>query len=66
MKNVLIQLPCIEGYIMRPDDQLATGFADLNPFHDVEEFEDPPQYFLVQCKRPECENNQAKWAEGVE
>lgn len=51
---------------MRPDDQLATGFADLNPFHDVEEFEDPPQYFLVQCKRPECENNQAKWAEGVE
>ena len=58
--------PATQGYIIRPENQVATGFADLNLFHDVEEFDDPLQYFLVQCKRPEYENNQAKWAEGEE
>lgn len=32
----------------------------------MEEFDDPLQCFLVQCKKPEYENNQAKWVEGVE
>lgn len=36
---------------MQPADQVATGFADLNHFHDMEEFEDPLQCFFVQCKR---------------
>lgn len=35
----------IEGYIVQPTDQVASGFADLNLFHDVEGFEDSPSIF---------------------
>ncbi|KAL1982738.1 hypothetical protein VTN96DRAFT_920 [Rasamsonia emersonii] len=57
------QFPPGAGYVIRPEDQINTRYADLNVYHHTAAH-GYMHFLLVQCKRPTYENQEWMWRRG--